>query len=96
MADLPEFKLSEASKQLHFINAGMDELIVSDNGKNLICAKRTTKINFQRDYRPGKKYIRLQLAQQNFGSSNPMTTVFINPGEVNPESEQKTSDCARE
>ena len=55
---------------------GYHNVIVRDKDKNFICAKRTTKINFQRDYQPDNEYIRLQLAQQNFGSSKPMTTVF--------------------
>ena len=47
------------------LRRGYPDLIVSDNGKNFIGANQAMKLKFQRTYKPGNEYIRLQLAQQN-------------------------------
>ncbi|XP_075265266.1 uncharacterized protein LOC142357598 [Convolutriloba macropyga] len=44
---------------------GYPDVIVSDNGKNLVGANQAMKLNFQENYKPDNNYIRLQLAQQN-------------------------------
>ena len=44
---------------------GYPDVIVSDNGKNIVGANQAMKLNFQENYKPQNNYIRLQLAQQN-------------------------------